>query len=313
MRMPVISGFAKNIPARRTLATAAATVVLGVALPVLSGGTPAWACGDPRLDGAKDVPWSTPGVNPASKFLRNMPSSISADGKWHEIAIELRNQTGHGYDNARPTLGFADPKHDLLRGKDIQVQAWQGDDSRRSLPLLPGCASLGEVEIDTSSLGQHIDNNGAALYRFLVKLSPNSSASLSQLVVVTDGLADHTTTGGSSDLATLQVEHPDATDPSPAPGSGTGTGKPTTKPSGKPTAKPTESATPTAAPVAATSAAPSSAPTAEPSGTATTPGTERLAYTGGGDTSWTLVAAGSALLASGAAALAFARRRAARR
>ncbi|MDH6143247.1 LPXTG-motif cell wall-anchored protein [Kitasatospora sp. GP30] len=218
---------------------------------------------------------------------------------------------------ARPggtSAGRLHPTHQ--RHQDLEG-ARRNDGSLQNLSQFPECSSLDEVNIDTSSLGQHLDNHGDGLFNFLVKLSPNTSASLSQLVVVTDGSADHTTTGGSSDLATLQVEHPDATEPSPAPGSGTGTGtgtgtgKPTTKPSGTPTAEPTESATPAAAPVAATPPAPNSAPTAEPSGTAAPD--QRLAYTGGGDSSWTLVAAGSALLASGAAALAFARRRTARR
>jgi hypothetical protein len=332
MRLPVISGFAKNVPTRRALATAAATATLGVALPVLAGGTPAWACGDPLLAGAHTVPWSTPGVAPASRFLRDKPAGISADGSWTTISVELSDGSGHDYENARPTLAFADPDHVLTPG-DIQVRNWKLDGTEQALPLLPACSSLSEVAVDTSSMGRHV-GTVPALYRFLVRLSPNTPASLTKLEVVTEGLADHTTFAGSSDLTTIQVTHPAA--PSTAP-SGKPSTKPVTKPSSKPSTKPTtapaQAAVP-AAPVAATSAAPSTAPstaptaaasgapsaaastapaggsatgtpTAEPS-TATNP---RLAYTGGGDTSWAVAGIGTALLAAGAGAVVFARRR----
>ncbi|MFE0461018.1 hypothetical protein ACFW1A_17390 [Kitasatospora sp. NPDC058965] len=294
MRPSAFSGFAKKITTRRGLATAAAALVLGTALPVLGGGTPAWACGAPELDPSRTTPANTPGVNPlATPF--EVPGSVTADGSWTVFNVETGNTTDHAYENAYPTLTFGDLPGHHLRAQDLQLEVMRGG-QWHELSRFPGCAAF--VSFDSTTLKTHLDAGHAFRTMFRFRLAPGSDPKLTELSVGTVAWADHATDLGNSNLTVLPVRHP-----APA-------ATPSAKPSIKPSAEPSAAAV---APAAATSAPGAPAPT----GTAVpAAGPAELASTGGGDSSWTLVAAGSALVAFGTAAglgAVFASRRRARR
>ncbi|WP_344570979.1 hypothetical protein [Kitasatospora viridis] len=298
MRTPVISAFTKNVRTRRTLATAVATVALGVALPVLGGGTSAWACGNPELDGPKTAPAGAANVNPQVTIGSDLPNTAQTDGSWNAFSLRILGATDHAYENAYPQLMFADPTSGerLLPG-DVQAQVYSGGQWHELTqfdPCLPG------IPFDTDALKTHLDAGQVTTVSFRFRLSPNTDPDVSGMVVAATGAADHATYIANSDLRRLTVHHPAAATP-------------TKEPSESPTSKPSESAEPAGA-GAAVSAAPSTATapaaTSEPTGEPSSPA--KLAYTGGGDTSWTLVGAGGALLAVGGAVVVATRRRASR-
>ncbi|MFD0529203.1 hypothetical protein ACFQ1I_23450 [Kitasatospora arboriphila] len=69
MRAPVISRFVGN-----AAVTTAAAVAVGVGLPVLTGGTAAWACGDELAPAAT----ATAPAAPATELAQTGPSSATA-------------------------------------------------------------------------------------------------------------------------------------------------------------------------------------------------------------------------------------------
>jgi LPXTG-motif cell wall-anchored protein len=185
MRLSAFSGFAKNITTRRALATGAAAVVLGTAMPLLAGGTPAWACGDQpgKVVAPSPVPGSAaPHGQVGSAFIAGAPDTITAGGPAIEVGEEVGNFTGVAWNGITPELAFYNTSGSALRTQDFNVQVMV-DGNWRTLPMLHGCDPV--IHADTSSLAQHLDNGRASRFLFRVSLSANAPADQQNLAMYT--------------------------------------------------------------------------------------------------------------------------------
>ncbi|MFF7637110.1 hypothetical protein ACFZB9_28760 [Kitasatospora sp. NPDC008050] len=216
MRMPAFSRIAAHVVSRRALATGVATLALGAALPLLSGGTPAWACGDAPARTVVPTPVQSqpaPRGNVGSGFVPGFADTITAGGPAVEVGEEVTNFTGVAYDGITPQLSFAnalDGTGTFPRLQDLDVQVMV-DGSWRTLPMLHGCDPA--VHADTSSLAQHLENGRATRFMFRVSLSANAPADLHDFTMYSGPDAQ-----GKVPSHVLKVVRPAAT-PAPAPSS----------------------------------------------------------------------------------------------
>ncbi|MDH6119502.1 hypothetical protein ABH930_004259 [Kitasatospora sp. GAS204A] len=298
----------------RLLVAAAAAAVLGAAMPLFTGASAAWACGDggtaavapatptaPAPTGAANAAPAAGGPATAVHkgestiaYLPGTPDTITAGGSPIELQVEMANFTGAAYDDLRPTLGFYDMAAGgtNLRPEDFTVQVMTGG-QWKTLPVHHGCDPV--IYPDTSGLAQHLDAGRASRLMFRVALSGKAPADQHDITVFLG-----TAPGGQGPVRTLHIVRPDA--PTSAPASAparTATGTPTkSAPAAVPTAAPTQAAV---RPAAATS------PAAVPTTATATP--QQLAFTGGGASSGLLLGAGGALVVLGAGAVTMAARR----
>ncbi|WP_441251284.1 LPXTG cell wall anchor domain-containing protein [Kitasatospora sp. McL0602] len=276
MRLPVISRF---------VATSAAALTLGVALPLLAGGT-AFACGDEQPPAAVESPEPRHATDPVSAFVPEFPTSLTAGGQV-EIGVEIGNFTGAAYQRLAPTFAvFAStpgPGHTLvnLQIPEVNVDVMV-DGSWRHLPMHHSCDPT--LVADTSSLRAPLADGHARRYMFRLGLTTATAKAIKKVDVLAG-----TTAGDVPKHRTLAVNHPA---PAPAPA--------TTPPVAK--AAPAVPAAVITTPTAAASATPSPK----------TAAAATLAQTGpAAQTGW-LFGSGAACLAAGAAVLYAVRRRYAR-
>ncbi|MEV8095584.1 LPXTG cell wall anchor domain-containing protein [Kitasatospora sp. NPDC085879] len=265
MRAPVISRFVRN-----ATVTTTAALAIGVALPVLTGGTAAWACGE--------LPNPQPAAAAPAAFVAPVPTSVTAGGAAAEFGLEQLNDTAKPYPDMVPRLSLFSAEIVPGSGKlvhvapeDLTVEVMSHGHWKR-LPLRHACDP--GVLVDTSSLAETVPAGQAHRYMFRVSVSAKA-ADVTRIDIAT-------APGAQDRLATfrLAVKHP-----KPAP-------KPTPT-----TAKPT----PTTAALVPTAATPTATRTATPAAP-TAPATE-LAQTGTSSATAFLFASGAAALALGGAVL----------
>ncbi|WP_329565779.1 hypothetical protein [Kitasatospora sp. NBC_01266] len=299
----------------RLLAAAATVAVLGAAMPLVSGASSAWACGDGPATVAPAVPAPTASAavhqgQVQTAYLPGMPGTITAGGSPIEFGVEIGNFTGAAYDSLQPTLGFyneAAGSHPgggtNLRPEDFTVQVMTGG-QWKTLPVHHGCDPV--IYPDTSGLAQQLDNGHATRLMFRVALSAKAPADQHDITVYLGTTPNGRISSHALHIARLAApSSPSASAPAKAAG-----GTPT-KPAGQAPApaKQRTAATPSAAPaqVAAVRAAAATSPTAVPS--TATASTKQLAFTGGGSDSGLLLGAGGALVVLGAGAVTLSARR----
>ncbi|MDH6111807.1 hypothetical protein P3T36_002121 [Kitasatospora sp. MAP12-15] len=312
MRASVISTFAKSVPSvvsRRVLATAAATLVISAAVPLLPGASTAFACGNPPAAGARVVGLGEGG------FIPVVPDSITAGGAPIEVGEEVGPAAGSAGGWIAPYLAFynpgaGQPGASNLRPADFTVQAMV-DNQWKTLPVLHGCDPT--IHADTSSVAQQVAAGHAMRVLFRITLSANAPSSQTSIQMFSS--PDANGRPGVHTLKVLRIAAPSAKPAKPV------------KPAAH-VAAPTTAAVAAAAPAAPIAAAPAvavaqpavpaAAAVAPAAAQPATPATSapRLAATASDSSAVPLLGAGGALVALAAAALTFVlgrRRRSARR
>ncbi|MFG2821885.1 hypothetical protein ACGFX4_20955 [Kitasatospora sp. NPDC048365] len=275
MRTPVISRF---------VATSAAALTLGVALPLLAS-TPAFACGDAPGASAPAQQPEHHAKDPVASFLPDFPTSITAGGAPVEIGVEQANFTGEPYQHLAPYLGLfaSEPSATVpnrlanLEPQHLKVEVMRGG-AWQTLKLRVGCDPT--ISADTSSLAEPLADGRAHRFLFRVTLKASAPAELKQIQV----------SGGPDALTTIPV----ARMPKPT------TAAPTT-PAPKPTtAAPT---TPAAVVPAADTTTPAASPTTAAPSTSAPAGLQELASTGPSKATGFLFWSAGAMLVLGGAVL----------
>ncbi|WP_051732824.1 LAETG motif-containing sortase-dependent surface protein [Kitasatospora phosalacinea] len=300
---------------RARLASIAAAVVLGATVPVLTGASSAWACGDePAAAAAASTPTVSARATVPADELRNVTvgmlpvpeKEITAGGAPVEFGVEILN-TGPG--TAKGVIPFPtfyneasrDGIHGALKPQDLVLEVADGG-QWKTLPLKPGCDPV--LRADPAFLAKDIEAGRATRFLFRLTVTKHSDASQSQVDI---RVGMKSISGGvkpdyDSHLV-LPIVHPAApTTPAPAPST-----KAPTTPAPAPTTKaPATSSAPTAQ-----TAVPATAVSPAATSPSATPTTANLASTGGGSSTTPMLVGGTALVLLGAGAVVFARRRAA--
>ncbi|MEV7180630.1 LPXTG cell wall anchor domain-containing protein [Kitasatospora sp. NPDC093679] len=286
MRTPVISRFVRN-----AAVITAAAVAVGVGLPVLTGGTAAWACGDePAPSATATAPQVSHGGS--SAFLP-APAGVTAGGAPVEIGMEQYNDTGAAIPALAPSFAlFASepvPGTDRLvnlQPENVKVEVKFHGRWKR-LSLRHSCDPT--LVANTASLAEPVAAGRAHRYTFRLTVLAGTPAQIRTL--------DLFSGQGSNDRITLAVKHPAPTTPTATP---TRTKPATTAPA------PTRAASATTAAAPVRAALPAAATTAPTTARATTapaaPATE-LAQTGPSSATAFLFASGGVLLALGGGVL----------
>ncbi|WP_051817356.1 LAETG motif-containing sortase-dependent surface protein [Kitasatospora sp. NRRL B-11411] len=296
---------------RARLATFAAVVVLGATVPVLTGTSSAWACGDVPAAGAAAA--NTPAAQPVAEPQLRVDAatgekSITAGGAPVEFTVKVSSSGPGPIKDVTPFPSFFNKAGDsaaatlLKQDLALQVKTAQG---WKDLALFTGCDPV--LHADYSSLKADYAPGDSHSYTFRLFVTAHADPAQTQVDVST-GLgnvffhAGYELTGNKSFV--LPIVHPTAPT-SPAPSASAPSTKAPTSPAPSPSTKapaaPAASASPTAVPAAAVSSAaasPSAAPVAA-----------NLASTGGGSSSAPMLIGGTALVLLGAGAVVFARRR----
>ncbi|WP_354642561.1 hypothetical protein [Kitasatospora camelliae] len=295
MRTPVMFRFVRN-----SVATTTAALTLGIALPLLTGGTSAWAvCGSDLHDAGRTP---APAHQGELSVTQNATfDSITAGGATVEIPVRITNTTDAAYERVEPMIGLAHfvNGHDL-NPTDVKVSWKQGKGGWHALPLQPGCTRGIVNKSDTLPMLKLGKGESADItFRFSVPADVRKDLDWFDYSLSAQGEDNKSGTA----LGTLTVVHPIASAKPTAP-------EPTataTKPAGAavvPAAVTTAAAT---ADTQATQAAPATPAAAEGDGTT------ELASTGSNGPTTVLAAAGAVLIVIGGGAHLVLRRRAAER
>ncbi|MFE1316689.1 LAETG motif-containing sortase-dependent surface protein [Kitasatospora phosalacinea] len=300
---------------RARLASFAAVVVLGATVPVLTGASSAWACGDEPAAAtvaAADAPAAEPVNelrNVTAALIPGLEKEITAGGAPVEFGVEVYNE---GPGTAKGVIPFPtfynEAPHDgtegMLKPQDLLLEVVDGG-QWKALPLKPGCDPV--LHADTAFLAKDIDAGRATRFLFRLTVIGHSDASQDRVDIRlgTKSLSGNTKADLDAHLS-LPIVHP--TTPT-ASASATATKAPTSPAATtgtKAPASPTASASTTARAVVPAAAVSSAA--ASPSAV---PVAASLASTGGGSSSTPMLVGGTALVLLGAGAVVLTRRRAA--
>ncbi|GAA4857656.1 hypothetical protein [Kitasatospora terrestris] len=282
----------------RFVATSAATLTLGVALPLLAS-TPASACGDQPDTTAVSAPApgglaqaDGAGAAPAEKVehkgvlsvsVLKAPTTVAVGAEPQEVSVDITNNTDGAYSAVRPSFAMNNPRGGL-EIPDLTVEWWNRG-AWRPMALRHSCDPTVWVRDDampTFGLGK--GETAHMRYRFGVsaKLPKNVTA----VVIGLGALAED---DKISDFTNLDIK---VDRPKPAPA-------PTAPAPAKPTAVP---AAATSAPATAPAATPTTAAPATPATPATT-APQELASTGPSKATGFLVWSAGAMLLLGGAVL----------
>ncbi|AUG78491.1 hypothetical protein CFP65_3705 [Kitasatospora sp. MMS16-BH015] len=297
----------------RSVALAAATLGLAVALPLSLGSTAAFACGE---DTAPTAPTQAPEHHdkPAqANFIPEVPGTpmtVTAGGPGFELGVEMANFTGAPYRHIAPAFNvFAsadagDGKHLInLQPADVKVEVMNAG---HWLPLTMHHGCDPTLIGDTTPIQAPLADGHARRFMFRISIAADTSKKLTKLDVFTyaDGLA-------KIDRQTLTIAHPAATAKPVPPKPVTPKPTPTATTPAPTTPAPVASNTPATVPAAVVTSTTPSAPAA-PVTPATAPVAAELASTGPSGTITALAGAGGALVLLGGGALFAFRRRTAR-
>ncbi|MBV6698814.1 hypothetical protein KV557_17090 [Kitasatospora aureofaciens] len=301
MRMPVITGFAKNTRAlsgRRRIAALAATVVLAGTVQVMASDS-AWACGDPdnapvtAVDPAvaQDHDFSLHGPGAKADFISPVPKTLTIGGPKVEFGVEIANFSKADYNKVAAGFGLFNPSGATPKPSQVTVEVMNHGQWKR-LAMKGGCdPALHATGVE--SLGEPLAVGHARRYMFRVSIAADAPTDLNELELY----------GGSFAFATTKVKvlHPAAKP------TATATPKPTAPAKAKPA--PAAPAEPAAdrTPAAEAPKTPVATPSAAPATTAPA-GTPELAQTGAGSVNGFLLASSATLLALGAGVLIAVRR-----
>ncbi|GLW54334.1 LAETG motif-containing sortase-dependent surface protein [Kitasatospora phosalacinea] len=302
---------------RARLASFAAVVVLGATVPVLTGASSAWACGDePAAAAAAGAPAAQPSAVPAvaaeaqsvtAAVLPMTESQITAGGAPVEFGVEVFNPGPGAVKGIAPFLTFHNGAGNGIEGnlapKDLVLQVVVHGEWK-TVPLAYGCDVV--LHADTSFLATDLDAVRATRLLFRLSVVKQDAAQTRvDVSLAAVHLPSHAPLGGVTNFA-LPIVQPAA---------------PTASASATATRTPTASASATATKTPATPAASASTtaravvPAAAVSSAAVSPSAvpvaANLASTGGGSSSTPMLIGGTALVLLGAGAVVFARRRAA--
>ena len=302
MRTSVISRF---------VATSAAALTLGVALPLLAAPTAAWACGDePDTAAAPAAGGTAPAVADATApqvdipaehkgalkvTVLKMPTAVTAGAQPQEISVDITNDTDGPYTVVRPYLALTNPDGGL-QIPDLTLEWWNRG-AWRPLSLRHSCDPVvwaRDEAMPTFGLGK--GETAHMKYRFGV--SAKLPADVSVINVGPAARAEDFKWSDSKDFG-VKINRTKAT-PAPA------THIPSTPATAQPTAVPTAApatpapAEPTTVPAADTTAA--ATPSTTASTTAPAAPQQELAHTGSSQaTGFLLWTAGAMLLLGGGA------------
>ncbi|QKW23951.1 hypothetical protein HUT16_37060 [Kitasatospora sp. NA04385] len=176
----------------RLASIAAAAVVLGVTVPVLTGASSAWACGDePTAAAAVSTPTADVPAAETVDELQNatvglLPvpeKEITAGGAPVEFGVEIYNA---GPGTAKGVLPFptfyneasSDGIHGALKPQDLVLEVTDGG-RWKTLPLKPGCDLV--LRADTAFLAKDVEAGRATRFLFRLTVTAHSDASQSQV------------------------------------------------------------------------------------------------------------------------------------
>ncbi|GGV34422.1 hypothetical protein GCM10010495_59190 [Kitasatospora herbaricolor] len=311
MRTPVISRF---------VATSAAALTLGVALPLLAAPTNAWACGEepetaatapaanattPAAGGGtgpqQDVPARHKGA--LNVTVLKVPTAVTVGDEPQEISVDITNDTDGPYTTVRPLVALFNPNGGL-QIPDLTMQWWNRG-AWQPLSLRHSCDPVVWVRdeaMPTFGLGK--GETAHMKYRFGVSAKLPTDVSVINVGLLAE--AEDSTVSDSKDFD-IKINHAKAptspTPTSPAPVSSTPapakstpvpTAAPTTGAPAQPATVPAaDNTTPAVVPTtgAPDTAAPSPTPAAAP---------QELARTGSSGTTGILLGSAVAMLVVGA-------------
>ncbi|MFF4339543.1 LAETG motif-containing sortase-dependent surface protein [Kitasatospora sp. NPDC001540] len=300
---------------RARLASFAAVVVLGATVPVLTGASSAWACGDePAAASAAGAPAARPSAAAAvpqgvsAGVLPMTESQVTAGGAPVEFGVEMLNPGPGVAQGVVPFLTFHNGAGNGTEGnltpKDLVLQV-MAHGEWKTVPLAYGCDVV--LHADTSFLATDLDAVRAT--RFLFRLSVAKQFDAAQARVDVSLAAGRLSGGAPLGPVTnfaLPIVHPAAPTAS---ASATATKAPTSPAATPGTTAPSASVAP-ASPTAR-AAVPAAAVSSAVASPSAVPVAANLASTGGGSSSAPMLIGGTALVVLGAGAVVFARRRAA--
>ncbi|MEU2629200.1 LPXTG cell wall anchor domain-containing protein [Kitasatospora sp. NPDC007106] len=296
MRAPVISRFVRN-----AAVTTAAAVAVGVGLPVLTGGTAAWACGDEPAPAATATATAPQVSHGGSSAFLPAPTGVTAGGAPVEIGMEQYNDTGAAIPALAPSFALfaSEPVPGTnrlvnLQPENVKVEVKFHGQWKR-LSLRHSCDPT--LVANTASLAEPVAAGRAHRYTFRLTVLADVPAQIRTV--------DLFSGQGSNDHITLAVKHPAPT--APATTTPTRTKPATTAPA---RTAPTRAASATTAAAPVRAALPAAATTAPATARATTvpttapaaPATE-LAQTGPSSATAFLFASGGVLLVLGGGVL----------
>ncbi|WP_457033375.1 hypothetical protein [Kitasatospora sp. P5_F3] len=125
----------------RSAATVTAALVLSVGLPVVAGGSSAWAvCGHDLKGRTQSQPHPAKHQGELTVTQLKSPAEITVGGAAVDIPVRITNNTDGDYQAVEPAIGlghFVDG-HDLT-AKDVRTSWRKGTGSWQQLALQPGC------------------------------------------------------------------------------------------------------------------------------------------------------------------------------
>ncbi|KQV19566.1 hypothetical protein ASE03_21975 [Kitasatospora sp. Root187] len=125
----------------RSAATVTAALVLSVGLPVVAGGSSAWAvCGSDLKGRTQSQPHPAKHQGELTVTQLKSPAQVTVGGAAVDVPVRITNNTDGDYRAVEPAIGlghFVDG-HDLTV-KDVQASWRKGTGSWHPLALQPGC------------------------------------------------------------------------------------------------------------------------------------------------------------------------------